>query len=199
MRHKGFPSKIFSNLKNNGVFPMKALSKKKHSPALRAIIQLVAMLLLIGVDRLIKMSVEQNLRPIGKLPLIDGFIGLSYVQNTGAAFGSFSGYTQLLSIFTALIILVGTVLMIAGERLDTVFKLCLPLIMAGGAGNLIDRLIQGYVTDYIELQFVSFPVFNFADCLVTGGCFAVLVYLVYSMLKERSSGRSKASDKEASE
>ena len=51
-------------------------------------------------------------------------------------------------------------------------------------GNLLDRLTRGYVIDYIMTLFIDFPIFNFADILITCSCGAVIVYLIYEMIKD---------------
>ena len=71
------------------------------------VITLVSMLILVAADQIIKLLVLNYLKPIGSFPLIDDFIQLSYVENTGAAFGSFSEQTDLLSIFTLVVIVLG--------------------------------------------------------------------------------------------
>ena len=64
------------------------------------VITLIIIALLVAIDQIIKLLVLEHLKPIGSLTLIDGFIQLNYAENTGAAFGSFSGKTTFLSILT---------------------------------------------------------------------------------------------------
>ena len=72
-------------------------------------------------------------------------------------------------------------------------QVCAVLIVAGGLGNLIDRVLLGYVIDYIEVQFVDFAVFNFADILVTCGSFMLMGYMIYDIFREKK--QAKAGDK----
>ena len=67
----------------------------------------------------------------------------------------------------------------------------MPLLIAGGLGNLIDRIARGFVIDYIQVLFINFPVFNFADCLVTCSAIALMIYLVYDMIRETKQDRAK--------
>jgi signal peptidase II len=157
------------------------------------IISLVSIAVLTAVDQIIKYFVERDLQPVGKLSFIEGFIGWSYVRNTGAAFGSFSNSTNLLSVFTAVIILVGIVVILSGKLKNKVYQICAVMIVSGGLGNLVDRVFRGYVTDYIEVQFVDFAVFNFADILVTCGAFILMGYVVYETIAEYR--EKKAGDK----
>lgn len=149
------------------------------------LISFISIVVLTGIDQLIKFFVEQNLQPIGTSNFINGFIGWSYVRNTGAAFGAFSQSTTLLSIVTGAVILAGLVL-IALKRIKSKFCLtCAVMIISGGLGNLIDRVLRGYVVDFIDVQFTDFAVFNFADILVTCGSIALMIYVIADMFKDR--------------
>ena len=59
------------------------------------------------------------------------------------------------------------------------------MVISGGLGNLIDRVLKGYVVDFIEVQFTDFAVFNFADILVTVGAIAIMFYVIVDMFRER--------------
>ena len=141
--------------------------------------QLAVMALLIGIDQLTKYAAEQNL--IGeRIVLIKNFLALTYVQNTGAAFGSFSGNTFVL----AGVIIAGIVVLALGRIKGKLPCMCAVMILAGGVGNLIDRIANNYVIDFIETLFIDFPVFNFADILVTCGVFIAVIYMIYDSVKE---------------
>lgn len=140
---------------------------------------------LVAADQIVKYFAIQYLEPIGSYPLLDGFLQLTYVENTGAAFGSFSRYTTLLSIFTAVVLLFGFAVLLSGKvRSKFVYVSC-TLILSGGLGNLIDRVARSYVVDYIEPLFVNFAVFNFADMLVCVGAGLLIGYLLYDMVREQ--------------
>lgn len=154
---------------------------------------MVAIAVLTAVDQLIKFFVERDLQPVGKMSFIDGFIGWEYVRNTGAAFGAFSSNTKLLSVFTGIVIVAGIAVLLMGKIKSKFCQVCAVLIVAGGLGNLIDRVLLGYVIDYIEVQFVDFAVFNFADILVTCGSFMLIGYMIYDIFREKK--QAKAGDK----
>lgn len=146
---------------------------------------------LVVIDQLIKLAVLKYLEPIGNLTVIPKVIQLSYLENTGAAFGSFGKYTAVLSVFTA-VILAALIIFLLSKRLEFgVAYSAITLIVSGGLGNLIDRIFRGYVIDYIEPLFVNFAVFNFADILVTVGAAILIVYLIYDTAKESKTGSSK--------
>lgn len=148
------------------------------------VITIVAIAVLVAIDQIIKLLVIEYLEPIGSLPLIDGFIQLSYAENTGAAFGSFSGQTWLLSGFTFVVIVAGLVYLLIGKLKFGVEYVCVALMLAGGMGNLIDRVFRGFVVDYIEPLFINFAIFNFADILVTCSAVVLVIWMFYGIYKE---------------
>lgn len=102
--------------------------------------------------------------------LIEGFLGINYVQNTGGIFGFFKNY-NVFFIFLSVIVLVIMYLMIK----DYGYNLEFAIIVPGVLGNLVDRVYLGYVRDFINIYF--WPVFNLADMfLVVGG-----LYLLYKL------------------
>ena len=148
------------------------------------VITLVSVALLVAVDQIIKILVLKHLKPIGSLPLVDGIVQLNYAENTGAAFGSFSAHTDLLSIFTFLMIIIGLLYLFIKKRKLDVEYVCIALIIAGGLGNLIDRVFRGFVVDYIEPLFINFAIFNFADILVTCSSVVLVIWLIYEIYRE---------------
>ena len=148
------------------------------------VITLVSVALFVAVDQIIKLLVLKHLKPLGSLPLVDGIVQLNYAENTGAAFGSFSAHTDLLSIFTFLMIIIGLLYLFIKKRKLDVEYVCIALIIAGGLGNLIDRVFRGFVVDYIEPLFINFAIFNFADILVTCSSVVLVIWLIYEIYRE---------------
>ena len=146
-------------------------------------ITLISMLLLIALDQIIKLLVIEYLEPIGTLPLVDDFLQLHYAENTGAAFSSMSNHTDLLSIFTVIIIIVGIVLLMTKRIKFGVEYVCAAIMISGGIGNLIDRLYRGFVVDFIEPLFIDFAIFNFADILITCSAVVLCVWMFYDAYK----------------
>lgn len=148
------------------------------------VITVVAIAILVALDQLIKLLVIEYLEPIGSLPLIDGFLRLKYAENTGAAFGSFSDYTNILAVFTFIAIVFGVIALLSKKLKFGVEYVCIALIIAGGAGNLIDRVFRGFVVDYIEPLFIDFAIFNFADILVTCSAIVLVIWTFYDVYRD---------------
>ena len=125
------------------------------------------------VDRLTKALVAR-LCPRGG-PLIPGIINLRPVENRGIAFSMLSGQGLLLALFTA-VLLAGLVAWLTTHPDDPPLQRAgLWLIVGGGLGNLYDRLTTGGVSDFIELAFTRFAVFNVADVCICVGAALVLL------------------------
>ena len=117
------------------------------------------------------------------VPVIDGVVGFRLVHNFGAAWGSFSGMVIMIAVVSIVLcaIILAYTIYIAKEAsaLETVG---LALIFAGGVGNMIDRLLRGYVVDFIEPLFIDFPNFNIADAGITCGIICVLIAFIIKFL-----------------
>ena len=151
---------------------------------IRFSLQVLAIAALIGIDHLLKSLAEQSLKGNGTKVLIPGFLGLCYAENTGAAFSLFASSTLVLTVVTGIALLGGLAALAFVKKKPLIYDICIPLIIAGGAGNQLDRLTRGYVIDYIRTLFMDFPIFNFADCLITCACFAVIIYLLYEIVRD---------------
>lgn len=135
---------------------------------------------IVAADQITKYLTVANIPLFGQVPAIDGLFHFTYVQNTGAAFSSFSGMQWLF----ALIFLVFAAFIVwefPKKRwpLTNLERWCVVAVFAGGLGNMIDRLRFGYVIDMIEVEFMRFAVFNVADCFITCGCILLMIHLVF--------------------
>lgn len=158
------------------------IDKKKHF--IKFAVQTVAVILCVYVDYVLKNIAADKLAD-GKIHVfIKGFLGFVYAENTGAAFSMFTSSTTALSVVTGIVMAAGLIYLAIPSKRSLAYDICIPLIIAGGAGNLVDRIIRGYVIDYIDALFIDFPIFNFADCLITCGAFVLIIYLIYEIIKE---------------
>ena len=135
--------------------------------------------LIVVADQITKYLTVANIALYQDIEFSPGFLGLTYIQNTGAAFSSFEGQQWLFAlifvVFTAAILWEYFKKPQPFTRFD---RWCIAAIYGGGLGNMIDRVRLGYVVDMIETKFMVFPVFNVADCFITCGCIALIVSLV---------------------
>ena len=127
-------------------------------------------------DRITK-ELAVRIPPEG-ITLIPGVIGLKYAENRGAAFSMLSGAPRILGAVSLAVIIGGYIWL---RKKDIApFPLAGLALMAGGAaGNMIDRLISGYVPDMIETLFMNFPVFNAADSCLVIGCVMMIISLLF--------------------
>ena len=158
-----------------------------------AVISILSIVLLTALDQIIKYFVELNLKPVQSISVLNNVLEWDYVQNTGAAFGAFSEKTTLLSVITGIIIIIGIAALVAKKIKNKYLAVTAVMIIAGGLGNLVDRIWRGYVVDYIRVLFIDFPVFNFADILVTCGAAMLMIYLLWDINNDRK--KKKAEEK----
>ncbi|MGN0986121.1 MAG: signal peptidase II [Candidatus Enterenecus sp.] len=139
---------------------------------------------LILVDQVSKYLVRAHI-PLGKsVPFIPHILDLTYVQNTGAAFSILREHTWILTLVSAVIVVIVALMVARRFITGRLGLLSATLIMAGGVGNLIDRLVFRYVTDMFQTVFMDFAVFNVADCCITVGVALLCVYLLFFWEKD---------------
>ena len=162
-----------------------SLTEKRTNISI-AITVIVAVLLVV-VDQISKKLVLDYLKDADPVTVIDGVIQFRYVENTGAAFGILSNNTWALSVFTGIIIIAGFVYLFFGKIKNKFEYSAIILMLAGGLGNLIDRVFRHYVVDFIEYTFMDYAVFNFADICVTVGAVLIIIAVIVETVKEKKS------------
>ena len=143
-------------------------------------------IVLITIDQIIKFAVINSIYN-SSVTLIEGILNLTYIENTGGAFGIGSNSTLMFIIVNIIVITMVIKFIISKKNeICTYVLISLGLIMAGGIGNLIDRVFRGFVIDYIDLNpLIKYPVFNIADiCIVLGAIF-IGINLIVDVIKER--------------
>jgi signal peptidase II len=146
---------------------------------------LITIAIVLGVillDQSSKLYIDRALPLYYSIPIVKNFIHITYVRNTGAAFGLFASQVTGFKVFFFLITSIIAVLVIlfllrSLEDTQTLLISSLSLIMGGAIGNLIDRVRLGEVIDFIDLHWYSYhwPAFNVADSAVTvGGVFLIV-------------------------
>lgn len=157
------------------------------------IINLLLIAALVGIDQLIKMWAVLYLQPVGAMPLIPYVVELRFVLNPGMAFSLLSGKQTFLILATSIAMLGLGYLLLFRSRGDRLQQAAFVLILGGGVGNLIDRVLNGEVVDYLNLLFMRFAVFNFADiCVCVGvGLWILSIFLEESQKNKRKEGSGK--------
>ncbi|MBQ3045751.1 MAG: signal peptidase II [Clostridia bacterium] len=156
-------------------------------------VSLAIIILLTVIDQLTKYAAVMTVKVNGPEEFLFGLFQFRYVENTGAAFSSFSNNTTALTVATV-IILAGCLILLLSKKIKSKFmNVCLLLVISGGLGNVIDRIVNGFVVDFIEPLFIDFAVFNFADCCITVGALLMIAYQIYELVREQKN-KSKKND-----
>ena len=144
------------------------------------ILVIILVSVLLGLDLSLKYLVSSYLTTVN---IIDNFFSLTYVLNDGAAFSLFASRTYLL-ILIALVCLFFIIYELKNNLDDRVLSIGYSLVLAGLLGNFIDRLIDGYIIDYLSFKILgySYPIFNLADILIVVG---IVIVIIKEILKER--------------
>ena len=139
---------------------------------------LLGLAVLVVIDQLIKHWATAALLPVGNMDVLPGIVELRYCLNDGMAFSMLAGKQALLIGMTS-VMLVVVAAMLFTRKMPVWERVAWTLILAGGIGNLIDRVLNGEVVDYINLLFMQFAVFNFADiCVCVGvGLWVLVIFL----------------------
>lgn len=134
------------------------------------------------LDQVIKVLVTSNMKVGSSITIIPRFFEIYYLQNKGAAFSSFQGMRYIL-ILISFIIFIGLIKHIKSNKITKKVEIIsLGMIMGGLVGNLIDRILYGYVIDYLSFTFFgySFAVFNLADSLIVIGVILLAIDIIRS-------------------
>ena len=159
-------------------------------------VSLAVIALLTVIDRLTKYAAVMTVKVNGPKEFLFGLFQFRYVENTGAAFSLFSDNTKLLSVLTVIILAVCLIILMTRKIKPLFLNICLLLVIAGGLGNVIDRIAYGYVVDFIEPLFIDFAVFNFADCCVVVGVILLLIQMIFFDFKNDKKEKEKVTENE---
>jgi signal peptidase II len=147
------------------------------------IVFLVAVI--VAFDQLTKFIVDRSMPLHHSIPIIEGFFSLTYVRNTGAAFGIFAGSAELFRrpfLILVSVVAIGFIVVMLKRLRDSEKWLvtALAFILGGAIGNLIDRVLYGEVIDFLDCFWGSYhwPAFNVADSFITVGVTITLFILI---------------------
>ena len=150
-------------------------------------LELIIIIVILALDQISKYLIQLYLSPVGSsLPVIGGFLQLTNVHNTGAAWGMLEGFRWLFIPMTLIVAAVLVYVIIRFRKKLTLFsRITLALLFAGAVGNFIDRVALSYVRDFLDITpWFSFPVFNVADSALSVGCVFLVIDALF--LKEKS-------------
>lgn len=138
---------------------------------------------LIALDQITKLLAIAHLKGQADIVIIKNWLKLTYVENSGAAWGMFQNATIFFTIITIVIVFAITFYLLKySNSIDMFTKIPLVIIMAGAIGNLIDRIKLGYVVDFISSPLgglYNFPVFNFADMYISLAAIFLIIYIYF--------------------
>ena len=129
------------------------------------------------IDQITKYIINIYPKTLINIDLI--FFRLDYVKNFGAAFNLFSGSRLFLSFVSIIITIILLYFIIYIENISNIDLFSYSFILGGTIGNGIDRITQGYVIDFIKLNFIKFPVFNIADISINIGLILIIYIFNY--------------------
>ncbi len=134
--------------------------------------------LVIIIDQITKYIIVNNKSLINK-DLI--FFSFDYVKNFGAAFNLFNGNRIFLSLLSIIVTIIIIYFFLNNNNISKIDLLSYSFILGGTIGNGIDRITKGYVIDFINVNFINFPVFNVADISINIG----VIFIAYSFIKNK--------------
>lgn len=142
--------------------------------------------IIVLIDQLIKYFVGMNL-PDQSISIIPNFFSLVYTENTGAAWGILTGTRWFLIIISLVAIYTVVKYFLLDINITKLEFIAYSLVLGGIVGNLIDRLVHGYVIDYLAFTFgnYDFPIFNLADSCIVVGVSLVVMHLILNAIRKK--------------
>lgn len=158
----------------------------KSKRIIRLLIELFAVIVLVLLDQITKNWAVLALKNKNPIELISGVLEFSYLENQGAAFGILQN-KQLVFVIAGIIIMVFFIVILYKMPFDKKYihlNIYLSMIISGAVGNMIDRIQNNYVIDFIYFRIINFPVFNVADCYVTISTIALAILILFYYKEE---------------
>lgn len=145
------------------------------------------------IDQLTKWLAVSYLKPITTLPIIKDVLHLTYHTNRGMAFGLLEDSRWLFISVSIITIVALSVWLYSGKMQNKLYTVSVAMIISGGIGNMIDRLLLGAVIDFIDFRLINFAIFNGADAFVCIGAGLLILALIIDIIKE---AKTKKQDSE---
>lgn len=154
------------------------ISKKKK---IFITVDIIMIAVLVAIDQVTKYLAVRYLEDKPAIKLIDGVLELNFLRNSGAAFGMLQNQKVFFILVAILILLIIAYVLfrMPDDRKYTIMHVLLVMIASGAAGNMIDRVRQDYVVDFIYFVLINFPIFNVADIYVTVSTFLFVILFIF--------------------
>ncbi len=181
------------------MFDIPRPAKQTMRSVIAKVLCMTLMTLSVLFDQITKKIVVENMTLRQDIPVIEGVLHWKYIHNEGAAWGILDNHPTFLLVLSTLAILALLVYFIWTNSQRMWWMASIGMVAGGGIGNMIDRVAQGYVVDFISAEFisfpVSFPVFNVADSFVCVGVGLMVFLLIRDMISEiRTEKMNKEAD-----
>lgn len=142
-------------------------------------IWIIIAILIVVADQVTKYFVATGMSVGDTAFSIGNLIDITYVQNRGAAFSLLSGRLSLLSIISIAFCVLVIIYWVKKKPTHKLLCTAITMMFAGAFGNGIDRICRGFVVDFFQTTFISFPVFNIADIGITVGAILMVAYFIW--------------------
>ena len=141
------------------------------------------LVVLVSIDQISKLLIIKHMTIGQEIPFIKNVLSITSHRNTGAAWGILGDHTFLLTIVSIVALgFMGYMMKDFNLRTNRWYSISMIMLIAGALGNLIDRVFRQEVVDFLKFEFINFPIFNFADTLLTIG---VIIFLIdYILIKK---------------
>ena len=149
-------------------------------------LQALIIVFIVIFDQISKYFANLYLNGSDKVDFIPGILSFQYHENKGAAWGMLADHRWVFMTLStiAIVLIIGFLIYTRKEKSNFVFKLALCFFAGGGIGNMIDRVINGYVIDFLNFEFIEFPIFNVADSFISIGAVLLVFYLILDIISD---------------
>ena len=156
---------------------------------------LIILLSIIGgsilVDQIVKIIISSTMDVGETIPVIKDIFHFTYIRNEGAAFGMLSEHRWVFMIISSVAIVAMCIYLFKFCKERMLTRIGVALVIGGGIGNMIDRILLGYVVDMIDCRFIDFYIFNVADSCVCVGAGIVFLGVLLDTIKEIKENKAK--------
>ena len=146
----------------------------------------ILIFLIVLLDQITKFLAISFLKGQGTVPFIPYLLSFHYHENRGAAWGMLADQRWVFMILStvAIVAIIAFLIYTRKEKKSLLLLISLSFFCGGGIGNMIDRTLSGFVVDFLNFEFIDFPIFNVADSFISVGAVLMVLYLILDTVKE---------------